>query len=255
MSSDVTSVYRQTKPPVFITYQCGAQYTRDFDIPIGMAQLELANSDPRIIMAGPVYPVTDRGGHLCPNGSRWYGEMMAKVYYKTIIKGEKWTPLQPKKFTKGKDFIDIEYHVPEPPIRLDTLTLMKTKNYGFEIKQNGVSRDIANVSIISSGKIRLTVSSLLLDENIEINYAGPSASGHGNICDSDKFISFEKYKDLVAHGETDMERNRFKPKSEPRNLTGEIIYGKPYPLQNFSVAYYYVIPAGKKQLICSIGKY
>ncbi len=248
--SDVTSTYQQTQKPIFITYQCGAQYTRDFDVPVGMAQLELANADPRIIMAGPVYPVTDRGGHLCPNGSRWYGEMMAKVYYKTVIKGEKWKPLQPKEITKGSDFIDIDFYVPKAPLRLDTLTLQKAINYGFEIRQSGQMKTITAVTMLSPTKLRITVSEAWSDSTVEINYAGPATKGNGNLCDSDDFKSFETYQELVAGGDTEKERNRFKPRYEPVDKNGKIIYDQHYPMQNFSCAFYYAVPAGTNTLQC-----
>jgi hypothetical protein len=180
--------------------------------------------------------------------------MMAKVYVKTVLNGEKWIPLQPKRFRKGKNFIDVEYHVPEPPLKLDTLTLLKSRNYGFEIRQGNVTKTITNVRIHSPTAIRLTVSSDFTAGDIEVNYAGPQRSGHGNVCDSDTFTSFEKYRDLIAAGETEKERNRFKPAYEPRDENGNIIYDKPYPLQNFSCAFYYLIPANKDQLICAIEK-
>ncbi|MBC7889860.1 MAG: hypothetical protein H7Z13_18445, partial [Ferruginibacter sp.] len=200
MVADVKNIYQQTRPPVFITYQCGAQYTRDFDIPVGMAQLELANNDPRVVMAGPVYPVTDRGGHLCPNGSRWYGEMMAKVYYKAVIKGEKWSPLQPNTLTRGDDYIEIVFDVPEPPLKLDTLTLQKAKQYGFEIRENGKAKSIKNVLLAGSNTVRLMADTSFIGGMLEVNYAGPATRGNGNLCDSDTFQSFERYKELIAGG-------------------------------------------------------
>lgn len=53
---------------------------------ISMAQLEASNEYKDIICAGPIYPMTDRGGHLDANGYRWFGEMLGKVYYQTQIK-------------------------------------------------------------------------------------------------------------------------------------------------------------------------
>ncbi len=250
MIGEVKSTYSQTKAPVFITYQCGAQYTADFDVPVGMAQLEVANADPRVVLAGPVYPVSDRGGHLCPNGSRWYGEMMAKVYHKTVVEGQQWTPLQPKEITRGNNFVDIEFLVPVPPLRLDTLTLQKAKNYGFGIREAEQEKQIQTISAVSPTKIRIVLTSDLGAGNLEINYAGPATAGNGNLCDSDPFKSFATYQDLTAEGTTDTERNRFKPKYEPRDSNGKIIYGQPYPMQNFCCAFYYAVPAGQSVLKC-----
>jgi hypothetical protein len=95
MQNDVKAAYKQTVAPVFITYQCGSQYTKGKELSIGMAQLEASNAYADIVCAGPVYPMTDVGGHLDANGYRWYGEMLGKVYYKTKVLGEDFKPLQP----------------------------------------------------------------------------------------------------------------------------------------------------------------
>jgi hypothetical protein len=254
MRQDIATIYGQQKAPVFITYQCGAQYTRGAGLSIGMAQLELANARPDIIMAGPVYPVTDRGGHLCPNGSRWYGEMMAKVYYKTVLLGQKWIPLQPKKIVKGAGYIDIAYYVPVPPLIQDTLTLQKTAQYGFTVQQQGADVSITSVTITSPTTVRLQVPGYRMNDTVHITYAGPATHGHGNICDSDDFISFANYTNLEAEGITEAEKSRFKPKYEPVDASGRIIYDQHYPMQNFSCAFYYVIPGDKKQISCPVGK-
>ncbi len=248
MTADVEKTYQQTQAPIFITYQVGAQFTRDFDVPVGMAQLETGNTDPRVVLAAPIYPVCDRGGHLCPNGSRWFGEMMAKVYFKTVIKGEKWKPLQPKGITKGGDYLDIDFIVPQAPLRLDTMTLAKAKNYGFEVKDSGEVKPIRSVQLISGTKVRLSFNSKLKAGNVEVNYAGPSTIGNGNLCDSDDFQSFTTYQDLIAEGTTDAEKTRFRPKYEPRDAKGNIIYGQHYPMQNFSCAFYYQLPANQNSL-------
>jgi hypothetical protein len=250
MIGDVKSAYNQTQAPVFITYQCGAQYTSGFNVSVGMAQLEVANADKRVVLAGPVYPVSDRGGHLDPNGSRWYGEMMAKVYHKTVVEGQQWMPLQPKEITKGQNFVDIDFLVPEPPLRMDTLTLQKAQNYGFAIMEGGKEKQIQNVAVIAPTKVRITLNADLSDEIMEVNYAGPASRGNGNLCDSDPFQSLATYQDLIAPGNTEAERKRFKPNYEPRNSEGEIIYGEHYPMQNFSCAFYYEIPANQKNITC-----
>ena len=250
MTTDIKTTYHQAKDPIFITYQCGAQYTRDFDVSIGMAQLETANSDARVVLAAPVYPVCDRGGHLCPNGSRWFGEMMAKIYIKTILKGQKWKPLQPENISKGKSYIDIDFYVPEPPLRLDTLTLEKAVDFGFEIRENGQVKQIKSVDLMSKKRIRIGLNTEFGSGKIEVTYAGPVASGSGNLCDSDNFESFAVYQDLIAAGNTFAEKSRFKPKYEPRGRNGKIIYDQHYPMQNFCCTFYYSIPLNKRSIKC-----
>ena len=49
--------------------------------------LRAANENDDVVMAGSPYPYTDRGGHLDANGYRWFGEMLAKAYYKSRVLG------------------------------------------------------------------------------------------------------------------------------------------------------------------------
>ena len=62
MQDAVKKYYGQDDAPLFITYQTGAQYTRGTTLEVGMAQLNASNENEDIVCAGPVYPMTDRGG-------------------------------------------------------------------------------------------------------------------------------------------------------------------------------------------------
>lgn len=238
MTGDVCTLYRQTGKPLFITYQTGAQYTKGKKLPIGMAQLELSNEDDGICCAGTVYQMTDRGGHLDPNGYRWFGELMAKVYYKTAVLGETWSPLQPVGITRGSDYIVVDYHVPIPPLVLDTLTLAESSQYGFTLFNNGTRMVIRSVEVVSGTQLKITAGQPL-DGDIEIAYADELHSGHGNVRDSDPFEGFAEYIELS---------DPHKPSREPLNEDGRPIYGKKYPLYNFSLAFYYKLNAGESEL-------
>ena len=121
MQKDILQQYGQPHKPVFITYQTGAQYMRD-TLSISMAQLEAANEYDDIICAGPIYPMTDRGGHLDGNGYRWVGEMLGKVYYQSQVQGKPFQPLQPTAIARETlpTQIRIKYHVPVRPLVFDT---------------------------------------------------------------------------------------------------------------------------------------
>lgn len=238
MTHDVCALYRQTEKPFFITYQAGVQYTKGKKVPVGMAQLELSNEEESICCAGPVYQMTDRGGHLDPNGYRWFGELMAKVYYKTIVRGENWRPMQPVKITRGSDYIIIDYHVPVPPVVLDTRTLAESSQYGFTLFSNGTRLLIRSVEVISDCQLRINAGQPL-NGDLEIAYADELHLGHGNVRDSDPFEGFSTYLELS---------DLHKPDREPLGEDGLPIYGKKYPLYNFSLAFYYKLHAGESQL-------
>lgn len=256
MQSDVVASYGQTEKPLFLTYQTGVQYTRGKELSIGMAQLELSNELPDVVCAGPVYPMTDRGGHLDPNGYRWFGEMLAKVYYKTKILGQEFKPLQPKEISRELDgkTIRISFHVPTPPLVFDELTIEKITDYGFEVFDNNVKQSISNLSI-AEDCVFITCSNPLSTGTLEIVYAGTNTSvkGHGNLRDSDNYQAYYPYLDLdkKVDGayvfERDNTESTLRPNYEPHDNAG-VIYDKPYPLYNFCVAFYYRLEAGQQKL-------
>lgn len=251
MQSAIMAKYKQTDAPLFITYQVGSQYTRGTTISIGMAQLEAANENADVICAGPVYPMSDRGGHLDSNGYRWFGEMLGKVYYRTKILGQDFKPLQPLELarTSNPKMLKIKFLVPELPLVLDVSTLSKVTNYGFDLFVNGVRKSISTVSI--DGDCVYITSTSDLNGDIEVVYGGTATSGHGNLRDSDSYPAYYNYIDLDKKNEDgsfvyirdDTETTLRPSSSEPRDEQG-IIYDKPYPLYNFSVAFYYKLNAG-----------
>jgi len=249
MQNDISRKYKQSDLPLFLTYQTGAQYSRGNTLEIGMAQLEAANENSDIISAGPVYPMTDRGGHLDPNGYRWFGEILGKVYYRTKILGENFSPLQPMELSRLADTkkLKIQFLVPKPPLVLDEMLVSKMPDYGFEILLNGIKKNISNVTVENDCIYLTSLSDLIGD--VEVIYAGTSNSGHGNLRDSDTYPAYYNYLDLDKKNpggtyvfERDATETTLHPSYEPRDVQG-VIYDKPYPLYNFSVAFYYKIKA------------
>jgi sucrose-6-phosphate hydrolase SacC (GH32 family) len=258
MQDDVQHIYGQQERPLFITYQTGGQYVRGRDVAIGMAQLEAANENEDILCAGPVYQMTNYNhGHLDANGYRWYGEMLGKVYNKVKIEGGNFLPLQPKAIyrdlTDSKK-IRIKFHVPVPPLVLDTKTMPQITQYGFLIYQNRASQPIANVQITGSDVVEITCAGDLDPEKeIEIAYAGQDAVGQGNLRDSDPYPSVFKYVDIDAKDGSGnyiypRSNNRsLRPTYEPKNEQGQVIYNQPYPLYNFCVGFNYKLARGETE--------
>lgn len=257
MQSDVMQRYSQTQKPLFITYQVGQKYIRGFDQGIAMAQLEASNVEPDIVCAGPVISMTCRNdGHLDPNGYRWFGEMLGKVFYKAMVLNEKFMPLQPKKVTKIDDrTLQIDYLVPVKPLVIDTLLVKSEKDFGFAIKDNGMAKNISSITLNENGESVIIKCSEAFAGDIEVNFAGQDVGGHGNLRDSDPYPAFYPYINLDAKDtdgkyiyERDANVTTLHPDYEPRDVNG-VIYGKPYPLYNFSLHFYYKLPLGISELI------
>ncbi|MEA4975627.1 MAG: GH32 C-terminal domain-containing protein [Paludibacter sp.] len=257
MQHDAQRIYDQTEPPLFITYQTGGQYVRGRTVEIGMAQLEAANENEDIICAGPVYQMTNYNhGHLDANGYRWYGEMLGKVYNKVMVQDEKFMPLQPKNIRRDLNDakkVIVQFHVPVPPLVIDTKTLPQIVDNGFLIYHKRATQTITGIELISDDEVEITCAADLTDD-IEITYAGQNANGQGNLRDSDPYQAVFTYVDIDkkdGNGNYIYPRNNnrtLRPTYEPRNAQGEIIYNQPYPLYNFCVGFYYRLPKGQREL-------
>ena len=264
MQNDAISRYGQLVPPIFYTYQVGAQYVRKKEMAIGMAQLEASNENDDLICVGPIYPVSDVGAHLDGNGTRWFGEIIGKVYYKTKVLGEKFKPLQPKGLSRdasNSKKVIVKFHVPQLPLAFDTNTLKEVTDYGFEVYNDNARQTISNIAIDNDCVILTCTADLT--GTIEVVYAGENARykgtnqgrGHGNLRDSDTWTATSNY---INPDLKDGDGNHVYPHyyfadgynytpdgGEPKGEDGNPIYDKPYPLYNFSMAFYYAIPAGQ----------
>jgi hypothetical protein len=256
MQADIMETYRQNDKPVFFTYQTGGVWTNgNRELLIGMAQLEVSNQYDDIICVGPTYQLSFSNNHLCSNGSRWYGEYMAKVYYKTQVLGEKFKPLQPKALyrdAQNPKKVIVQYHVPEPPLVFDTFILEKYQNYGFSLYMDNGKQTITDVQI-AGDCVEITCANNLTG-NLEVIYGEKNTlNGHGNLRDSDAYQAQSNYVDADAkdtNGDYIYPRideyESLRPITrEPMDAAGNIIYNQAYPLYNFSVAFYYAIPEGE----------
>jgi hypothetical protein len=193
-------------------------------------------------------------GHLDANGYRWYGEMLGKVYRRTVLEGGRFDPLQPCALFRDADDarkIRIRFLVPVGPLVLDTLTLPKVADFGFLIYQNRAVRKIAEVRLLDGVTVEITCEGVLdVNSDIEVTYAGQNAVGQGNLRDSDDYRALFNYVDIDARdgaGNFVYPRagNRsLRPAYEPRDGEGRVFYNRPFPLFNFCVGFYYRLPWG-----------
>jgi hypothetical protein len=256
MQTDVLSNYAQTEKPLFITYQVGVQFIKGKEQSIGMAQLEASNENADVVCAGPVSSMTDRGGHLDPNGYRWFGEMLGKVYYKTVVLHENFKPLQPAEISKTElaNQLKVKFLVPVMPLVMDSLILPKVTDYGFEVYSDNVKQTITAVKIVDDC-VYLSCSAALTGV-MEVTYAGQNTVGNGNLRDSDPYQSFYKYIDLDKKNPDnsyvyprDITETTLRPTYQPKDAAGNVIYDQNYPLYNFGVSFYYKINAGQQTYI------
>jgi hypothetical protein len=244
MQGDARNILNQALPPVFLTYQTGASYTRDVDsagtpgMHVGMAQLDvvLANRA-TTAMVGPVYPYTDKGGHLDSNGSRWFGHQFAKVYHRVAVEGRGWEPLRPIRiWQEGTNTLYVAYHVPHGPLVIDAPQRSGGTEYVDASRGFRVTDSAGNVAVTSAEIVRDTIIKLTcaraLNGGAKLWYASQAQGGNGMVRDSDPATAIDNY---VYEPERGMYATA--------NIAKFV--GKPYPLWNWSVAFF--LPVGFKE--------
>ena len=195
---EIQALTAQTKPiPMFHTQVSSwTHYNKvKSDIPLNQLHAALARPD-RIIMVGPKYflPYVD-GLHLTNLGYRWMGEYYAKAYRTVVLEGKPWKPLMPQTVTISGAEITIKFHVPVPPLKLDTTTVTDPGNFGFQYSDDSSApATIAKVSLKSSTEVLITLDqsptgnkrylSYALEGQPK-NWAGPKTGARGNLRDSD----------------------------------------------------------------------
>jgi len=173
---DISNVLKTKVSPPFFTYQTGGYVS-------GEAQLMACEEELNMYMIGPTYMLPNAengmydynnkiyhgdGIHLTADGERWLGEQFGKIIRKVVIEKDDWQPLRPLKSYKGIDDneIYIKFHVPEPPLVIDTLFLPKQgKGFGFQVYDESKKEyEISEVSVEGDDLIKLTLSVALKKE-------------------------------------------------------------------------------------------
>lgn len=226
--TDIRAITGQNDDPAFFVYQPGPGYVRDdHDLGVGMALWDMTLHD-NCFLVGPVYPVTDKGGHLDSNGYRWYGNQVAKVYHHVVTLGRQWKPLSPTNVALLDDRILIDYHVPQPPIQFINPyarnSIKKCPNFGFYVTDEAGSVPISSVKIVSQTQIEIKLYRQPVG-NGQLWYANQRDNGgYGHVCDSDTTLAHDHYEYELNAG--------FYPSANIPELVG-----KPYPLNNWSISF------------------
>lgn len=164
---------------------------------IPTAQLDAARARPdRIFVVGPKYFLTYVDGvHIDGNSERWLGEYYAKVVHRVLVEGEPWLPVSPRAVTVEGTAVRIEFHVPAPPLVLDTVTVSDPGNFGFEIFDGAAAMPATIVDVALDGPDVVVVTlSAPPSPGARIRYAftgnagapaGPMTGARGNLRDSD----------------------------------------------------------------------
>ncbi|SEI83286.1 hypothetical protein SAMN04244579_02163 [Azotobacter beijerinckii] len=228
-AADALAITGQAREPLFLTYQTTAAWTRDTDnLSIGMAQWLATKERANLYLVAPSYPVTDKGGHLDANGSRWMGWQFAKVATWSSVHRRRWRPLEPVQIRQVGKAIYVAYHVPHPPLRFaDIYVGSAATTYaakGFRVQDDTGYLSISGVEIVSPHVVKLSLTREPTG-TAYVWYADKTVhNGGGNLADSDPTRSDDLYQYLPDSG-----------MYAGANLAERV--DRPYPLANFSIAY------------------
>ncbi|WP_154124165.1 hypothetical protein [Grimontia hollisae] len=197
--ADVSAITGQSWKPHMYVYQLGSeQYWldgTDLEPQVAAALLEASQTQPTIHLVSPTYYIPHPDGvHFNAVGYQHFGQQWGKVLYRSLYRGEAWKPLQPEhSYRLNQNRIMVEFHVPEPPLVLDTNTVVNPGNFGFRVRQNGQDVAIKSVSLVNANTVCIHCEEAVLD-GAEVSYAwyangrvngGPETGPRGNLRDSD----------------------------------------------------------------------
>jgi hypothetical protein len=181
--------------PLFISQMANWNDTPNSEIP--SRQLEAHVRAPgRVIVIGATYqlPYAEDCIHFTNRGEKQLGEYFAKAYQRVVTEKGVWEPVRPRQVTAAGNTVTVRFHVPKPPLVLDTTLVSDPGKYGFEVVDgSGASVNVENVALTAPDAVTLTVSSSNL-AGAHVRYAytaqpltcpGPQTGPRGNLRDSD----------------------------------------------------------------------
>lgn len=150
----------------------------------------------KVILVTPGYhlPFQSDCLHYTSEGQRRLGEYFAKAYVKTVIEGKPWEPVRPKLITYAGNVVTIRFHVPVPPLVLDTIKISNPGDYGFKFTDQAANyiTDVAvtgpdTVTLMLSGQVALPAAVSYAQNQIPGTCTGVLGA-RGNLRDSDLTI-------------------------------------------------------------------
>ena len=153
-------------------------------------------SNGKVVSVAPGYAVEwhEDCRHYTNHGERHLGEYFAKAYARIVIEGRRWEPVHPKKVQISGSTITARFHVPVPPLVLDTQRVTDPGNNGFEVVDAAGTRlTIASVSVTGPDTVAINLASAPSGKT-RLRYAftgtpltcpGKTAGPRGNLRDSD----------------------------------------------------------------------
>lgn len=196
LDTDIKAITGQTIPVKMIVWQAvfGNTTPKRFYDRFVYASEKYEN----IICSGTFYNfdhVATNNLHLTANSQDLLGCQFGIAYKRSIIDGNKFIPLKPKKAEVFGNIVYIDFDVPVKPLVFDTTLVASNTNYGFQIIDSSeVEKTISAVEIIAPDKIKIVCASDIATTD-HIVYGGsggsdysPTTGKRGNLRDSQSIV-------------------------------------------------------------------
>jgi hypothetical protein len=215
--ADVRAITHQREGVMLFTDQMNTYTVKLFGLQpaetsgIPLAQLAAALHHPEsIVMVCPKYWLTyyrKDGAHLTNRSEEMLGEKYGEAIKRTFVDHEVWKPLYISGAAVNANVITLSYHVPFPPIVVDTAAIRDPGNFGFVYTDaSPAPPSIRAVELdASANRVRITLSAPpgapAGHRHVQYAYvgslecggggcpAGPLTGVRGNLRDSDPLTS------------------------------------------------------------------
>jgi hypothetical protein len=182
--------------------------------PIPIQQFQAHKAYPKVVLVAPGYMLLFNDClHFNGFGQRRLGEYVAKAYSKWVFEGQKWQPTSPTQVTRAGNVVTVKFHVPVPPLVLDTANVSNPGNFGFRYLVGGTAGKVASgtpqaissVQVTAPDTVTITLAATPSGANQRLEYAnyyaqaglnpprpgcpGPTQGVRGNLRDSDPATS------------------------------------------------------------------
>lgn len=145
VETDIASISGQAGPTYMLIGQVVA-HARQNDGP-ARAMMDASASNSKIFLVYPSYRIPyDTNIHYSNVGAKMAGAYFGRAY-KQMLDGFEPSALTPISATAVGSIIRVRFDVPHPPMRLDTVQLADTADYGFQVRDEQGICDIQTVEV------------------------------------------------------------------------------------------------------------
>jgi hypothetical protein len=199
MNIDILNITQQKDSIPFICYQANSltraknfhannYFCRETEVP--QAFVNLLNHDKWFWSSGPTYPYTCVNDiiHIDAEGQQQIGKLAAISVLRILKGGMKNYGLVPTQITTDKNEVIVQFNVPQPPLKLDTINVRKVENYGFSVITPN-NKNIATGITIDGNFVHITCSQSPNSSHVryavngEYMKSGRLYGPRGNLCD------------------------------------------------------------------------